>query len=381
MASVVAYIQDGFRAGAMPSTTEAEARLGKPLVDLWIRGSARNLLEHYVEEEALRVLLGNAVIESGPVEYGTPRSAFTIPLLESGSVFGGKWGYVWGGMGNLMRAVADACREAGVGILTGVQVLSADPRRGRCSYIRSGAVRHRLADHLVFATDPLTADRILEIPQPKGAKSLVTEGSSGKLVMLFREPVRWLDDTGEPGFDSSLKFFYQQTTLEELDAGSRAVRGGQGFVPGYFETYCEGAGLRMLGQDRGYDSLMVFFKHLSSEARGEDFDHARRLIEGVVLSQTRNGRDALIHSKLYGPADLADLFFFPKGNIDHVAITQGQTFEDRTYGSPAPSGAGRDYQFRRFENVSYCGAGAYPCGSVAGTAGYMCATELLRTGL
>ncbi len=36
------------------------------------------------------------------------------------------------------------------------------------------------------------------------------------------------------------------------------------------------------------------------------------------------------------------------------------------------------YQFGAFENVSICGSSTYPCGSVAGTPGYMCASELLR---
>ena len=31
-----------------------------------------------------------------------------------------------------------------------------------------------------------------------------------------------------------------------------------------------------------------------------------------------------------------------------------------------------------YENIFYCGAGAYPCGSVAGTTGYMCAKQLKR---
>jgi len=34
------------------------------------------------------------------------------------------------------------------------------------------------------------------------------------------------------------------------------------------------------------------------------------------------------------------------------------------------------------ENVYVCGSGTYPCGSIAGTPGYMCSQQLLRaTGL
>ena len=36
------------------------------------------------------------------------------------------------------------------------------------------------------------------------------------------------------------------------------------------------------------------------------------------------------------------------------------------------------YRFGRWPNLAYCGAGAYPCGSIAGTPGYMCAQQLIR---
>jgi len=41
--------------------------------------------------------------------------------------------------------------------------------------------------------------------------------------------------------------------------------------------------------------------------------------------------------------------------------------------------ARRFYQLGEFENVSICGSSTYPGGSVAGTPGYMCVSELLRS--
>ncbi len=376
LASVVDYIHDGFRHGRPPTIEEAEDRLGRETASLWIRGSARDLLENYFVDERMKISFGHGVTESGPVEYTLPGTAFTVPLLESGSVFGGKWGYVRGGMGNFLRLIGFVCREAGVEIVTGADVLQVEAEKGLCRYLLYGAMRKRQADHIVFATDPMTAAKILDHrPLKEMVGDMELDGSSGKLVMLFREPVEWLDDTGEPGFDSCMKFFFEQETLRELDIGSRAVREGADFVPGYYEVYCEGAGLRMLGQDRGYDSIMVFFKHLGVGKTGDDLSEVRERVENEILRRTMNGREALIHSCLLSPADLANLFRFPKGNIDHVMITTGQTFDTRGYASLNPK---RAYQFWDTENVSYCGAGAYPCGSIAGTAGYMCAAELLR---
>ena len=37
------------------------------------------------------------------------------------------------------------------------------------------------------------------------------------------------------------------------------------------------------------------------------------------------------------------------------------------------------YKYYDFDNVYYCGARSFPCGSVAGTPGYMCAKQLIKT--
>ena len=36
------------------------------------------------------------------------------------------------------------------------------------------------------------------------------------------------------------------------------------------------------------------------------------------------------------------------------------------------------YGFFDYEDIYYCGAGSYPCGSVAGTAGYICSQQIIK---
>ncbi len=47
---------------------------------------------------------------------------------------------------------------------------------------------------------------------------------------------------------------------------------------------------------------------------------------------------------------------------------------DRTFSSNALDNF---YGFFDYEDIFYCGAAAYPCGSVAGTPGYMCSQQLI----
>ena len=46
------------------------------------------------------------------------------------------------------------------------------------------------------------------------------------------------------------------------------------------------------------------------------------------------------------------------GSIDHTMLIGGQTFFERQY---AANPAQHFYQFGKWGNLAYCGAGAYPC--------------------
>ncbi|MFN8574685.1 MAG: hypothetical protein U0132_21710, partial [Gemmatimonadaceae bacterium] len=102
-------------------------------------------------------------------------------------------------------------------------------------------------------------------------------------------------------------------------------------------------------------------------------DDVKQQVMAQVLSHIANPEDC-VWSRLLAPTDLQELFLFPGGNLDHTELTRGQQFADRGYAA----GGRRFYQFGRWPNLTYCGAGSYPCGSIAGTPGYMAAQELLR---
>ena len=102
---VIDYIREGYRKGIPPNLDEADRQLGKTLVNLWIRGTARNLLNHYFTSERTKLYMGMTVIESSPESIDSPGSAFIIPLMDSGSVFDGYWGYVKNGIWQILSRI------------------------------------------------------------------------------------------------------------------------------------------------------------------------------------------------------------------------------------------------------------------------------------
>ena len=105
-AKVVRFLKDGYVEATPPTLAEARHTLGDMLTELWISGTARRLLDHYFTSEKSKVYMAMTVTESGPVSLDDPYSAFTIPLMDSGSIFGGYYGFVKGGIWQITEELA-----------------------------------------------------------------------------------------------------------------------------------------------------------------------------------------------------------------------------------------------------------------------------------
>jgi phytoene dehydrogenase-like protein len=125
---------------------------------------------------------------------------------------------------------------------------------------------------------------------------------------------------------------------------------------------------------RKYELVSVFFKNLALSKTGQQLPEVKKEVEKYILAKIANPED-LAHSILETPKDLQEMFFFPGGNIDDVDLADGQTFFQRNYSADPLRNF---YQFGSDPRVLYCAAGTYPCGSVAGTPGYMCAKQLIE---
>lgn len=133
--------------------------------------------------------------------------------------------------------------------------------------------------------------------------------------------------------------------------------------------------MRHLGLDEPYERIIAFFKNVRFGKRGGELADVERFVQDAVLAKIENPGD-LAWSLLLTPRDLEERFLFPEGNVDHTMMTDGQNFGHRHF-SPNPEAS--FYQFGANANIYYCGAAGYPCGSIAGTTGYMRAQQILRT--
>ena len=121
------------------------------------------------------------------------------------------------------------------------------------------------------------------------------------------------------------------------------------------------------------DKIILFTKNLSFDKSAEKIEDVKEKIISRVIPHIKNPED-LVYSKFLTPKDLNETFYFPEGNIDHMTLDGNQNFDKRTFSSDSNN----FYKYYDFDNIYYCGAGSFPCGSVAGTPGYMCAKQLTR---
>jgi phytoene dehydrogenase-like protein len=350
-ARVVSFLQRSYRDAHPPRLDVARDALGAELCRRFIEGSARSLADHYFTSERTKLYMVMTAIESGPVSLDAPFSAFNIPLLDSGSIFGGYYGFVKGGIWRITEELAIINSELGVRIETSAMV---------------GSITELDADAVVLATDPATAARLCGDPMPE--KSFL--GTAGKLTLLFRRPVRWKDS---PDMDATFRFVFLNDSLDAMEHAAQRVVTESDFEPGYIQLYADGAGMRHMGLVEPFERVIAFFKNVRFDKPAVELPEVERFVKETILAKIDNADD-LAWSMMLSPRDLEKRFLFPEGNVDHTMLTSGQNFSDRHF-SPHPEKS--FYQFGAHENVYYCGAGAYPCGSVAGTNGYMCARQLI----
>ncbi|NOX70305.1 MAG: NAD(P)/FAD-dependent oxidoreductase [Gammaproteobacteria bacterium] len=376
-AKVVRFLQDGYVNATPPSLDDAKSVLGETLTKLWISGSAKNLLDHYFTSERSKMYMAMTVTESGPVSLSDSYSAFTLPLMDSGSIFGGYYGFVKGGIWQITGELGRINAELGVKTHLSSKVVAVDTDENTVIFEKAGREESLDFDYLVVGTDPLTATRLIgNAEQIRKTEGQRFRGSSGKLNLMFKNPVRWKTGSRASDSDAAFRFIFSVSNLDEYEKATlKVLDTNVDYAPGFMQIYCEGAAMRHLEHAEPFDRLAVFFKNLSLGEQGDDLSEVETQVRETLFEYIENPQDC-IWTRLLTPKDLQQLFHFPGGNLDHTMLTGGQTFFDRTY---ADDPATNFYLFGGHDNVYVCGSGTYPCGSVAGTPGYMCAQQLLRS--
>ncbi len=366
---VIKFIQKLYKEAITPTVEIAYKELGKDIADLWVFGTAKNLLDQYFTSEKTKLYMGMTVIESGPASIYEPGTAFTIPLMDSGSVFDGYWGFVKKGIWKITETLSDINLNLGVKFYLNSSITEVDTKSKIISFVKDSRDEKLHYDHLIFATDPVTPSKLI-----KGFKQdikLDEIGTSGKVTAFFKNPVKWKESNE---YSDSFRFIFSNNNLNKFEEASQnALKNSGDYFAGFIQIYPDGSAQRTMNNKESYDKLILFTKNLSYDKKADDLDRIKDEIINTVLPYIENAND-LVYSKFLTPKDLNKTFFFPKGNIDHITLTGKQNYNKRTF-SKNPNNF---YSYYDLKDVYYCGAGSFPCGSVAGTAGYMCSKQLIR---
>ena len=368
---VIDFLQNLYKNGDSPNIAKATETLGNELTDLWIKGSAYELLNNYFNSEKTKLYMGMTVTESGPASIYDEGTAFTIPLMDSGSIFNGYWGFVKQGIWEITEKLDFINRELGVDTILSANITAIDTDKKKI-YLTNKEIDF---DILVFATDPKTPSFLLNDDNSSNKildKELI--GTSGKVTAFFKNPVRWKNNKNKD-YDSTFRFLFSNTSLNDFEKSSQnAKKNIIDYDPGYIQVYPEGAAQRKMGNFEKLDKLILFTKNFSFSKNASSLSKAKDEIISLLSNYIEN-IDDLVETIFLSPKDLNEKFYFPQGNIDHMTLTKNQNFNKRTFSSNPDSNF---YQYFNHENIYYCGAASFPCGSVAGTPGYICSKKIIE---
>tara|TARA_B100001093_G_scaffold25480_1_gene22476 strand:+ start:19 stop:1527 length:1509 start_codon:yes stop_codon:yes gene_type:complete len=368
---VIKYLQEIYKSGDSPNVNRAEKLLGKELTEIWIKGSAFDLLNRYFTSEKTKLYMGMTVTESGPASIFDEGSAFTIPLMDSGSIFNGYWGFVKNGIWEVTEKLFDINNNLGVKNLLSTQIDNIDKVNKKINF-NGKEINY---DFILFATDPKTPSLLIDDSDSLkkiNKKELI--GTSGKITAFFKNPVKW-KKANDKEYDTSFRFIFSNSDLYDFEKSSQNAKNNiSNYEPGYIQIYPEGAAQRKMGNNENLDKLILFSKNFSFNKKSKDLLNNKNEIISLLSNYIEN-IDDLVETKFLTPMDLNEQFYFPEGNIDHMALTKNQNFVKRTFSNNPET---KFYQYFSHEDIYYCGAGAFPCGSVAGTPGYMCSKQLIN---
>ncbi|HSH43125.1 MAG TPA: NAD(P)/FAD-dependent oxidoreductase [Arenicellales bacterium] len=327
-----------------------------------------DLLEETLESDVLRGALAlDAVLgtDHGP---RSPNTVFTLLHRVAGN--GGALGGTTAGVGDTARALAEACRAAGVEIRTGARVARIHVEAGAAkaveledgSVCEAGIVVSNVDPATTFnrmvGADHLDADFLAEV------KQIRTRGTTGRVDFALEHfpglpgaagqgPARWIL---APSID------YVETAFDHVKYGEAVPEPALEItVPSMTDPGCAPSGHHVMSVNVAYAPFSESF----------DADGLADTVTAQIERHAPGFADCVIARRAMGPKDIEQQFGIQGGHWHHGDIALDQFFMTR----PVPGFA----QYRTpVDGLYLCGAGTHPGGGITGTCGYNAAGEILN---
>jgi phytoene dehydrogenase-like protein len=346
-------------------------------------GPARSALESWFDSEPLRATLATDAIIGAWASPSTPGTGYVLFHHVMGETNGarGVWAYVQGGMGRLSELLAEAAREAGAEIQTGVPIASVivDAGGARGVTLEDGTVIE--ARVVLSSADPHRT--FVDLIDPE---QLPDELLRGIRTLDFRSPVAKINLALDrlPGFAGRSgstagpehvgTVHVGASSLDDLDRSFEAACRGEIPQRPMVELTLPSVLDRSLAPD-GKHLGSMFVQHLPYQLTGSSWEVERdRLADRVfdLVDEVAPGfSESVLHREVLAPPDLERIFALRGGNIFHGAMS----LDRLGFMRPLPSCARYRTSIR---NLYLCGAGTHPGGGVMGACGRNAAAEVIR---
>ncbi|MFC4586304.1 phytoene desaturase family protein [Sphaerisporangium corydalis] len=355
--------------GDSPSRAELEELLGgeRLMTDVLFHASIAEVLDEFVGDQRLKdALFGQGIIGTyaGPKDPGTAAVKF---MHFAGEVNGegAVWGYVRGGMGVVSFAIADAAREAGAVLATGVPVGEVLPGEG----VRLEDGTFIAAATIVSNADPkrlmtmLPGDAV-----PQDYRRRIEDWDIRSPVVKFNAALSRLPDwTAAPGETFMARGVVNTTTgLEDAQKAFERCETGEPAV-GFGEIYVQ-TGHDPSPAPEGRHLMSVFGQYASYDLNGgwdnRREDVAKQFID-LIERFAPGFSDCLESYEVLGAPDIERRVGLTGGHIFQGEVRPNQMWTNRlTPRTPIP-------------HLYLCGAATHPGGSVIALNGKNAAIAIL----
>ena len=371
--TLVSGLKQGRRLGKLPLDRQRD------VLDLFTK-SARQLLDGWFESEAVKAAFGFDAIVGNYASPDTPGSAYVLLHHVFGEVNGkkGAWGHAVGGMGAITRAMAEACRDAGVEIVTDAPVARVLVKRGRAVGValadgreeRAGIVAANVGPKLLYGS--LVAANDLDADFRRRVAGFKVGSGTFRMNVALSQLPRFtaLPEPGEH-LQSGIIIAPTLDYMDRAYADARAT--GMSRAPI----------VEMLIPSTVDDSLAPPGQHVASLfcqqfapvlPDGRSWDDEREaaadLIFDTVEACAPGFKASVLGRMLLSPLDLERTFGLMGGDIMHGAMSLDQLWSARPMLGQAAYRA-------PIKGLYMCGAGTHPGGGVTGAPGHNAAREIL----
>ena len=343
--------------------------------------SAGDWLDGWFESDPIKAAYGFDGVVGAYASPYTPGTAYVLLHHVFGEVNGkkGAWGHAIGGMGAITQAMARACAEHGVEIVTGQGVREVLVKQGRAVGVATEAGEVIMADKVVSNIHPRLLFQKLVDPAvlPADFNERMTRYRSGSGTFRMNVALSEL-----PTF-ACLPKAGDHLTAGIIIAPSLAYM-DRAFMDARAHGWSKQPIVEMLIPSTLDDTLAppgqhvasLFCQHVAPELpEGRSWDAHRDEVADLMIDTVdamAPGFKASVVGRLaLTPLDLERRFGLVAGDIFHGQLTLDQLFSAR------PTLGHGNYR-SPLQGLYLCGSGTHPGGGVTGAPGHNAAREILR---